>query len=521
MKKFSFLWLFVLLATVTMAQDAKHISPAVKSATVFLNGAILTQSATVNLRKGNNEIILTNLASGIDENTIKVKVNGKAFVVSINKMLNHIVKNRESKEALALKDSLKFYEKKRTDLNAEINVLRQKLTLLNNLLQKGNGSLTLTQVKKSLQFFNKESAKLNYKIENDKQLFNKIMERISDIKKQLSELNSLKPKPVNEVGVVINSQKNRSAEVTVSYFTRSASWRAFYNIYSNGFGSPVVLTMNANVKQQTGIEWKDISLTISTRNPYLNNNKPELNPWFIDFQKTYPVMMYKSAKAQDNRVANTPEQSAVDFVHEKVKDLSVEYNVKLNFPIPPDGKGRLVEIKKQTFNADYYYSLVPKYSSNGFLVCKIMSWKPAGWLPGNANIYYENSYVGKTYINPQTTGKEFTLSLGQDVSIKAQRKLVKDFKEGKFLSGDVKRIFNYEIIVKNNKQKSCNVTVEDQVPVSKDEKIKVEVTETSGAAYSEKNGKVVWKLKLKPGEKKILKLNFTVTYPGDKEISGL
>ena len=518
MKKNTLIVLLLFAFSFTAAQNAKYYSPKVQSAIVYLNGATLTQTAKVNLLKGSNEIILTNLAHGIDEKSIKVKIKGNAFVVSVNKMLNHIRKNKKSKEVLKLTDSLNFYEKKRSDLNAEIQVLQGKSAVLSSLIQKGSKNFSISQIKKSLDFFTKQSSKINYSLEKDKTIFQKVMGKIQDIKKQIKELGSFGKEPVNEVGLTIQTSKKTTAVVKVSYFTRSASWKPFYNIASSGFGEPISLTLNADIRQRTGLEWKNIQLTVSTRNPYLNNNKPLLKPWFIGFRKNHPIPMFK---AMNNVQAEAVQTAAPSYIVQQSKGLAIEYKLMLNVPIPPDGKGRIVKIKNVTLPAEYSYYAVPKYSNEGFLVCKIKDWKRTGFLSGQANIFYENSYVGKSFVNPKTTDKDFLLSLGKDINIRADKKLVKDFREESFLGNNVTRTFNYEIILKNNKEKTCPLIVEDQIPISKNEKIKVKVIETSNAAYSPRSGKLVWKLKLKPGEKKILKLNFSVTYPGDKEISGL
>ncbi len=514
MKKIIFAFLFLLSASFYQAQT-RYYSPKVTSAVVYLNGATLTQSVNVNFKKGNNQIVLTDLATGIDEKTITVKVKGGVQVLAVNKMLNHIRKGKREKEVKALQDSLDFYEQKRSDLNAEIKVLQQKLSLFSNLIQKGSKKQSLTEIRKKVDYYSSFSSKVNFKIEKDKRLFRKVDDKIKKIKEQLKELNSLKAKPVNEVELTVNAGVKTSSVVEVTYFTRSASWTPFYNVISKGFGKKVLLVLNAEIKQKTGLAWRDYKLTLSTRNPYLSNNKPKLSPWFIDFAERNSGVFFKSAAKVEAAVP------ASAFVSEKSKDLSTEFAVNEVVPIKPDGKGRIVKIKQKELTGKYYYSVVPKLSGNGFLVCEIAGWNGKGWLSGMANIFYENSYIGKSYINPKTTGKNFVISLGRDENIKAEKNVVKDFKEESLIGSNVTRTFVYNIVIKNNKNKTVSVIAEDQVPVSKNEKIEVEVKEKNGAKFFPKNGKLVWHLKLKPGERKILKLEYSVTYPGNKEIFGL
>ncbi len=519
MKK-SLLLLVLISLGFSYAQEVAYYSPKVTDAVVYLNGATLTQSVTAEVKKGRNEIVLTDLASSIDERTIKVQVKGNAFVVAVDKLLNHIRKNKKSKAVRDLTDSLNFYESKRSELNAEIKVLQGKLSILSTLVQKGNKAYSISEIKKTIRFYSDLSGKFNYSIEKKKSEFQKVMEKIKSIKEQLKELNASSRKPVNEVRLSVESLKKGKIQISITYFTRAASWTPFYNLLSEGFGKPLILKMNAEIRQTTGLNWQGISLTVSTRNPYLNNNKPVLNPWFIDFRRSYPVQMYKAESAVSQRGA-VMKAFPNEFVQEKTKGLAVEYKIKLHIPIALDGKGRMVEIKEDTLQGEYRYYAVPKMSKNGFLTCKIKNWEKGGYLKGEANIFYENSFVGKVFLNPNVSSGSLLISLGRDENITAVKKLVKDFKEESLIGSKVTRTFEYEIVLKNNKTKTIPLIVEDQIPISKDEKIEVELTEKSRAKFVAKTGKLIWNLKLKPQEKKILKLGFTVSYPGDKEISGL
>ena len=141
--------------------------------------------------------------------------------------------------------------------------------------------------------------------------------------------------------------------------------------------------------------------------------------------------------------------------------------------------------------------------------------------PGQADIYFENSYVGQTYINPQTVKDTLAISMGRDQSVSATRKVLKDYTEDKFLSSDVERTFAYDIVIKNNKKIPVKILVEEQIPISQNEDIEVKLIDDSGAVYTKSEGKIKWNFELDGSQSITKKLVYSVRYPKDKIIHGL
>jgi len=245
-------------------------------------------------------------------------------------------------------------------------------------------------------------------------------------------------------------------------------------------------------KYNTGINWKNVNIILSTRNPIVNNNAPVLYPWFINFYTPQsrrrlfksnafsPAAKMLSAKVETENLSN--------YTKIIQTQMAAEFTSSIRYSIPPDGKVHLVSIKKYELPAKYEYLSIPKLDKNAFLITTLLNWSSYNLLPGNANIYFENSYVGKTFINPFTANDSLTISLGRDQNIIVKRKLLKDFTEKKFLSSNVERTFGYEILVKNNKTTNIKIVVEDQLPISKNEDIEVFLKEKSGAKYDKKTG---------------------------------
>ena len=513
------LLLFIFLLFITRhlhAGNTQEISPALHSVTVYLGGATLTHTVKLNLQKGTNKIILTNLASGINERTVRISLHGEGEILTINKMLNHIRKNRLSANFQKLEQKLERLKKERQTLKGEIGITEKEIELLKALSQKTQSG-NWHKIDATLKNFFDRAKTLSEKMVAKNLKAEELQKEIGKIKKQLKELNVRAGKPVNEIEIIIKANKKSKAELTLSYFTNAASWDVAYRIISEGFGKPLKLIMNASIKQTTGIIWQPTTFYVSTRQPFLNNNKPKLNPWYIDFSENNPPRYFLSTE----QMAKAAPSTTVYHAQEKIKSLSIEYKLNSSFPIPPDGKKRLLAIKETTITPDYHYTAVPRLSQNAFLICKLKEWEKLHLLPGEVEIFYENSYVGKSYINPQSSEKHLTLSLGKDKSIFTKKKLIKDFKEKNFFGDKETRTFVYKTVLKNNGEKDIVLSVEDQIPVSKNEDIEVKVKEVSGGKLDVTTGIISWEIPLKAKEKRVITLSYSISYPKGKKIYGL
>ena len=133
----------------------------------------------------------------------------------------------------------------------------------------------------------------------------------------------------------------------------------------------------------------------------------------------------------------------------------------------------------------------------------------------------DDTYVGKSVIDPNTTADTLNLSLGRDKRIAIKRSLVKELSSIKTSGKESKQVFTYEIIVKNNKLTDVNLLLKDQFPLSTIKEVEIKLDEEGGAMVNAETGVLTWKLDLKPGESKKVRFSYTVRYPKDKKIVNL
>ena len=524
--------IFALISSVNFAADEIVIKPNLGSVKVFLRGAELNYSAKIKLLKGLNDVVFTGLASSIDQNSISVSANGDAIIMSVGQRFNFLRQQEKTPQIILLEDSLETLNKSLAMNQNEIDVLNAEVELIMANKSVGNEKIgvSVSELQKMADFFRKRLTEIKSKMYDLSLAAKKIHKNIERIQNQLNELNNQINKPTNEIVVSVSSKSAGTFEINFSYLIRDAGWTPAYDIRVDKINSTALLNYKANVWQNGGFDWNDIEIILSTRNPIANNNKPELYPWFIDFAR--PVL-YREMKTSPNKISDAASvqlmavqatgasETMADYFEMNDKQLSVEFTPQIKYSIASDNKPHSVALQDFSVPARYEYYAVPKLDNNAFLIGYLTDWGNYNLLPGKANIYFENSYVGQSNINPGTTKDTLVLSLGRDQNIFVSREVLKDFSEDKFLSSNVERTFAFEVKIKNNKKAAAKILVEDQIPISKNEDITVKLIDLSGAVYNSETGKLKWLVDVDGGKSISKKLVYSVKYPKDKVISGL
>lgn len=232
------------------------------------------------------------------------------------------------------------------------------------------------------------------------------------------------------------------------------------------------------------------------------------------------VVMSKASRAAANSsYESTVSAQALGVVNIPTSDVytptTYSYEIEMPYTIPDDGKTYMVDIKEQSIAADYIYKAVPKLDKEAYLTARITGWEDYNLLDGQANLYFEGTYIGQTLLSTSTAEDTLQISLGRDKSVVINRTKLKDLSKRTFL-GD-KRIATraFEISVRNNKKQPINIAVEDQFPVSTQKEIEVDKQEYKDASLEEATGKLTWNLQIAPATERKVGLKYAIKYPKD------
>lgn len=523
----------------------------VTEVTVYRTYAREVRMGQAQIPQGQSEVIIGPVTQGLDEASISVGCKNGVRILSVSSRINYIPDSlglMPGSEAL-WQDSIKILERRCTWLGRQKEAYESELNLLNQNSKLGSekDGLKPEQLRQLLDLHRERQTAVRKMIFDHELQIQEGQQRITLLKQQLAE-NGRRTlgKPVREIVLKVYSPSELQTNFRISYLVTNASWTPTYEIRCENTGKPLAIQCRAKVTQQTGFDWKNVRVKLSTANPNMNHNRPVLYPLYVDFmqpdyyQRQIQVSAVQTKNMMLDKVAEKPASvqmmagvattEANEDMHNGMKleagqvtiaegDLMTEYEIDLAQDIESDGQEHMVPIQEISIPAIYNHHTVPRLDNGVFLVARLTDWGRYNLLAGEATLFFDDMYIGKSYLNPNISADTMLVSLGRDEKIQVKRNRINERCTTKKLSNRKKETRAYEILVKNNKTTTAEVEVLDQFPISRQSDIAVELEESSGAIIEKDYGKLLWRLKLQAGESRKLTLVYTIRYPDDKVIA--
>ena len=346
---------------------------------------------------------------------------------------------------------------------------------------------------------------------------------------------------------VVEVEVTQAGDLTVelTYVVSKAGWRPLYDVRLLEEDGKSILEVGylAQVTQRSGEDWADVALTLSTARPALAETLPELDPWYVGPVMAPPrprakmmagmvasagvapaPMMEDTVARQAAVKAEEAEERDVEVVVAKVdtSGAAVTYQVPGAVTIPADGAPHKVTVASFELEPELDYVTAPKLVAAVYRRAQVTNDSPYTLLPGTANLFAGDEFIGATELELVAPQGEIELYLGPDDRVKVEREL-KRREVDKKLIGDKRRLhYAYEITLENLLPTEARVTLHDQIPVSRHEDVKVKLSsaEPEPAEQSELN-LLDWELELAPGEKQSVRFGFTIEHPRAMRLTGL
>ncbi len=574
--------LLAALAFVRMAHAAasdvsgRGVSSAISAVTVYLDRAVVTRTAALDLAVGTQEIVFANLPAGLVDQSLQVSGRGTAAATILDVSARQTYVNFTPNERVkALEDELRGLQKQFRVLDDRAATLNEQRDFVKRMLAASTGQIIYplgaaagagggTAARPTLDEWQKLYA-------YSEETFGKVAAELQSIDTQREELNAQKAareKQLNElrgaggrgyktVVVRVAASSAGSLELSLAYTVPGASWTPAYDARLRSAERVVELTYFGIVRQNTGEDWKDIALTLSTARPALGGGAPELPPWIVnvlraqkdrgDVVELSPFEVSKSTERRQafNQVAPaaaltlagsrlnseiTDAASAVTVVQTGV--TSATFKISTASSIPSNNSTQKVAIATAKLPASLQYQATPKLLDAAFLSAYTVNSTDYPFLGGAMNTFLDEVFVAASSLKTVMPGEKFELALGADEGIAVQRRIVQRFTEDTGLTNSGKRItYEFLVTLTNHKKTAERVVFKEPLPVSRDEKIVVKLltpaerdvgtTDKPREITREADGKLVWRLDLKPGEKREVALKFSVEYPNELAVAGL
>lgn len=536
--KHIFITFFLLISMTTFSQTL--VSSKINNVKVYKQNAEIQREASAKLLSGNQEIILTNISPYINPNSLQVQLtnSNNVTLLSAKYQRDYLNEKKDNPEIEKLKIRLETKRDELLWINDQRAIYKGMEEILSaNKALGGSTSFTSAQVIDLVNSYKNKQLEIKKELIKLKKQELSVNNEYTKIQNQLNELNSTNSSPTGNIILQLSSKIATNTKIKFTYIVGNAGWSPLYDLRSNGISKNVQLKYKANVFQNTNVDWKNTDVTISTGNPVQNNNRPILNPLYAN---VYSPPVQQILRDELNEIVAEEVVATNMLLKSSNKKIKNEYNDGYNynsemtenqlsaeFVIPnkqiikSDGKTQILPLESYELDTEYIYHTVPKKDKGVYLLAKISNWGKYNLVSGTANLFFEGAYVGKSYINTNVTSEELLLSLGRDNNITVNRESLQEFTSSKFVGSNKKESFGYEITIKNKKNTSIDLEILDQIPVSRNKNIEVELLEKSNAEFDSEIGKILWKLKINSGETKTVKLNYSVKYPKKDTVIGI
>ncbi len=560
---------FVMIALITLnvltanaQQDTAKTTAQIKEATVYYGyGAELTHSAAIKVSKDTRFIMIDGVSTEIDLNSLQISVPE-----NISLMSQQFSIYTAPEKPLAANPMTKKITDSIADINKEIAVIMNRIDIDQTVLDKtdelikstiatsGNKTELTAEVLKLIDYYSARIEKNKKAIFDNRQTVLALQIKISAMNDRLSLANTRpvidekdRIQPTGRIIMQVVCRDDQQADIALSYYTNRAGWQPVYDIRVNTKTNALKLVYKASVTQSTGVNWKKTKITLSTGTPNFTTAAPLLNAWYLQLfvPELYnavnngsttlsvtnnitvnTIQAYdkrKAAKEEDAYyLAKTVPASTIEkFTSLKQGLLNTNFEIDLPYDIESNGLAHSINIKEKELGSKLKNYAVPKLDPDAYLLAEIADWESLDLIPGNANIIMDDTYIGRSFIDPNTTADTLNLSLGKDKRVAVKRSLVKDASLSKIKDANIKQTFTYELTVKNNKITDVDMMVKDQYPLSNVKEVETELTDNGGAAVNTDIGVLTWRVNLKAGESKKFRFSYTVKYPKDKKIANL
>ena len=292
--------LFIPMMFIVFIANAININDSkVTEVTVFRNYAKETRIGSIGLQPGNNEIIISNVSLYMDENSIQVATKGTVKILSVSTRTNYLTDKKKSEQILKLNDSVEILNDDVSWMREQTKAFQDELKLLddNSILSNDKNTFTSAQVKELAELYRVRSIELRKFIFDLAKKQKTSNEKIVRIQQQVAELNGNQNTAMKEIVLKVNASASTQATFKCSYIVTNAYWTPIYDIRAKNVNEPLHLDCRAKVVQNTGYDWKDVQLKLSTANPSANHNRPILYPIYVDFFQPdyYSLKLKKSA----------------------------------------------------------------------------------------------------------------------------------------------------------------------------------------------------------------------------------
>jgi len=490
-------------------------------ADIYTSGAVLEYRGKATLSAGRNRVLFAGITEKANVSRIRIRFQGG--ITSCHLLGTETYLTEQPPEILSLREEI-------MDLESEISALdiqydAWKASVSGSLLEASAEGLS-SYLEKLPEKLKANSAR--------KRFLNAVL---NEKRKALQSLKEASPRFGEEQISLLCAEITAESDGVYPFLLTAEDpftfWKPSYELNVEDTEKPIQARLRASIRQQDDQDWENISLCLFYGSMQREGTQPSLSPLQVSFRE--PSLTYGSSGSRSNApVARASLKAApmaynaeatADFAPapvpqaEEVHEMMAQYRLPGTYLVKAREE-TVIDILEQTLEVTYRYSSVPKLSPKVYLTATLKDPHAYQLLPCRAYVNYQQANVGTVQIPEASADDPFVLSLGSESALVIERKTVSDEHSEAMLKGTQTRRLTYEIELLNRKDRPADVQISDQIPLSTEEKIKVEVLDLSGGSLNGKTGEVIWNVTgLEPGGSCKRKLAYQITYPKNTKLT--
>jgi uncharacterized protein (TIGR02231 family) len=558
-----------LLASAIFA-DAPKTGGTISKVTVYRGQALVTRTISIDLPAGTSELIVEGLPAQVVPESIYAQSPDTIKVLSVRFRERPVMEDtREEVKQLDaqiedVKHKLKYAESELTHFNQQWQMFEKlkDFTITAAQSDLNRGLLTFEPIQSLATFIEEKGLEYHkHKLE--------LEDQIAELKKQQellernrSELTAGRSRTEREAVLFISTEGGRKASIELSYLVNGANWQQQYNLRANPKKSTVLVEYNAVVNQTSGEDWNGVNINLSTAEPTMVAAAPTLTPMLVaiappvqqaeqqvaslegqvrEFQKSRKDYIKRGIAANEElNVLALRNQALVfkvggkEFVElqqkmaeiSRVEGISVTYALPGKLTLPSRSDQQLVSIAAITAKADFTLVATPLLTDYVYLQADILNDSDTVLLPGQASMFRDGEFVGKSQLPQVTIGEKFTAGFGIDSQVRLAHEL--EDKQSRIQGGNRIDTYNYRIAISNYKNAAVELRLLDRLPYTDDASVKIELAKTEPKLSEDteylrtirKKGILRWDLTLAPNtiDEKATIVKYSYTMESDRNM---
>ncbi|MBI5262380.1 MAG: mucoidy inhibitor MuiA family protein [Bradyrhizobium sp.] len=525
-----------------------NASSAIDAVTVYPDGASVTRIINVDIPAGDTTLVAKDFPLSLDTSSLRVEGEGGAKL-TIGGIDARPPKAAPPVNLPELDKRIEALKDERANLQGAIDAAHARRKFAERFAEASPAGLGEKAEARPISEWRAAFAAVSEEIAAADTAIRDAKRKQRDLDREIARLEadrSAKPPAKLEVRIDVAAAGATKATLRVTYAVRNARWAPLYDARLDTGAKDrkpsLELVRRAEITQSTGEDWSNVALGVSTLRIARGGSAPELGTLMAQYpQPPRPVALGASSDGTLRQMSRAPahapasapiakamaeqaeERAREQEATAEVSDFQVTFRIPGRVSLGANEGAKALRIATTTVAPDLAVRAAPVIDPTAFLEASFKQAEDAPLLPGRVAIYRDGAFVGRSRITPAGKNETVRLGFGADDKVKIERSVVKrnEGSTGLLVTSKTDER-SFKTTIRNGHDFPVRVAIEDQLPVSENEEIVVEMlpltTPPTTTNLRDKRGVLEWAFDAKPGEVRAIDFAWRVRWPKEKTV---